>query len=191
MSLRTFLLALLVSSVAFDSHGAARRRAVEHPSTGEWKLVRGITGPQAVACTPDTLLVGTASGVFKVADMGVLPAGLNGVSVEGLTLAPNGTSFAIAASGAVHRSTDGGGTWQRLANTPPSVTVLTATFDSLYAGGCDGLFASSDQRETWVSSDKGLPGASTRSRPSARGSTPEPKPVFFARSPARAGRGFR
>ena len=158
MSYRSFLLALLVSWFAFDSAVAGKRRAVAPPDPGEWKLVQGISGAQAVACTPDRLLAGTATGLQALEDGIVLPAGLSGNSIRGMTIAPDGAVFAVTASNGVHRSIDGALTWQRLANAPASVNVLIATYDALYAGGCGGLFASSDGGETWVRGDKGLPG---------------------------------
>mgnify|MGYP002824578619 CR=1 FL=1 len=65
--------------------------------------------------------------------------------------------FAGAADG-IHRSLDGGGTWQQVGGSVVDGSVLSVEIDAanpsqVYAGVSDGLFTSNDGGETWTKAE--------------------------------------
>jgi len=123
----------------------------------------GRTVYQIVVCTaePDHLYAGTGEGVFRSTDGGASwqPAGLQGVLVRGLDVAPNACDQVYAATWGQHvqHSTDGGTSWSTLSNGLPEPYLYTVVVDTsssisnrLYAGtASNGVYQSLDDGANW------------------------------------------
>ena len=107
---------------------------------------------------PDTLYVGTGTGVFKSTDGGqnwqqVLPEG--GMNLAIAPGAPDSV-FAAGDSG-IFKSTDDGETWRRTMDRHAnSVQVAPGSPRVVYAGTPEGVLKSSDGGETWVNRNLGI-----------------------------------
>lgn len=121
---------------------------------------------------PDTLYLGQLASIQKSVDGGLTWNGTGGGLADfivDLVVDPSDSSVVYAANSAVggapdllYKSVNGGGAWA------PSNTGLTGSgildivfdpseADTLYAGGYDGVFVSTDGAATWTSISTGLP----------------------------------
>ncbi len=145
---------------AVDEHG----NILKSPDGGDtWlavgRLEVGFGVSLAVdARDPDTLYVGTGTGVSKSTDGGqnwqqVLPEG--GMD---LAIAPGAPDLVFAAGGrGIFKSTDGGETWRRTRDRHAnSVQVAPSSPHVVYAGTSEGVLNSSDGGETWVNRSMGI-----------------------------------
>ena len=158
---RRFFLAALLAVVVCGANAVERRRPSERPAPpAEWEKVSAGAAVQALACLPGAPLFGTAtSGVYTIGEDGT-PApvndGIRTANVTALAIAPNGALFAAVAGDGIYRASGITSGWQKLTGAPATATVLASTFDAIYAGGCDGLFASANGGTDWVRADNGL-----------------------------------
>ena len=112
---------------------------------------------------PDTVYVGTGGigGVYKTTDAGRSWINVNPVldTVWGLAIDPSSPQSVYASDDTrVHKSTDGGRTWQLASDGLPGVRVTTLTVhpfeaQTVYAGTIEGLFRSTDGAGSWLRVD--------------------------------------
>lgn len=131
---------------------------------------------------PDILYAGTSGGVYKSTNQGVRWDKINnglvspkelassralGVTVMGVDPFSPETVYAATLSG-LYKSTNGGWSWDRIAQSLPdqmiSAMVLDrATAGTLYVASRDGVYKSTDGGVTWKALNKGLATLNIRS----------------------------
>ncbi|MFP3992839.1 exo-alpha-sialidase [Streptomyces sp. E11-3] len=101
---------------------------------------------------PDTVLATTREGVARSTDGGKSFAGGKQPVMAFLSWAEADALYGIDPAGALHRSTDGGGTWKRTATVPGGQPqALTAVDgDRLLAATQDGVYESKDGGKTFT-----------------------------------------
>lgn len=104
----------------------------------------------------------TISGVFRSTDGGLhwlsADSGMNGQYLS--HLATNGSALFAATSGSyVYRSLDSGATWLNVTNGMVGnyFNGLWTIGETIYCGSENGLFRSTDNGDSWVAIDSGLP----------------------------------
>jgi hypothetical protein len=105
----------------------------------------------------DTLFAGTAGGLFVSDDAAAtwMPTSLWGATISAVVIHPNDHKRVFAASdNEVHRSSDGGVTWESVTVAPANRLLQALAVDPLapetvYAGTDEGAYRSADGGTTW------------------------------------------
>jgi len=119
-------------------------------------------GPALVAATAQGLLVSKDSGrTFKNSEKGLSAGPVRAMALSSY-FAVDPVVFAATEAGGVHRSSDGGATWQPAGLEDRRVSDLYWLGPFLYAAADDGVWRTQDLGRNWVGIGKGLRGATTR-----------------------------
>jgi hypothetical protein len=100
---------------------------------------------------PAVVLAAVGLGVAVSTDGGTTFAPPAGPQLIVLSWAPDGTIYGLDGAGELHRSLDGGGTWQRVGNVPGRPqAVVGLNGDRVVAASAEGVFDSRDGGRTFV-----------------------------------------
>ncbi|MDP4235772.1 MAG: hypothetical protein Q8919_04920, partial [Bacteroidota bacterium] len=150
-----------LSSVGNDLFAGTWTSGVQRSSDeGKTWLPSGMNRERIVCfgADNDTLYAGPADGIFRTSDHGNSWKTLGLKSSFRAIIAKD--HYVITGSdnfGGIHRSSDGGGTWESiLSGIDSTVYCFASKGDALFAGTRRGVFVSLDDGRTWMNASTGL-----------------------------------